>query len=106
MLQYCWISLFSIPFIKTNSFPVFKFACIHCLSLISSLLLIIFMIGLSVSIRGFPSKFLKYSFHKCILSSWLVVFNLVLGGLISFTVCHAIQYCLSSTKFLILLIWF
>ena len=60
--------------------------------------------------RGFPSKVLKCSSHMCIHSSWLVAFSLALGMffliLTSFTACHAIRNCLSSSEFLIFLIWF
>ena len=80
-------------------------SCINC----PSWLLIIFMIGLSVTLGYFPSKFLKCSFHKCLHSFWLAAFSFALEVLFllltSFTVCHTIQDCLSSTKFLILLIW-
>ena len=76
----------------------------------SNWLQIIFVIGSCVTFGGFPSKFSKCCFHKCIHSSWLVAFSLALGVrfllLTSFTVCHAILDCLSSTKSLILLIWF
>ena len=87
-----------------------SFSCINCPSLMSSWLLIISMIGSSVTFRGFPSKFLKCCFYRCIHSSWLAAFSLALAVffllLTLFTVCHAIQDCLSSTEFLILLIWF
>ena len=76
----------------------------------SNWLLIIFVIGSCVTFGGFPSKFSKYYFHRCIRSSWLVVFSLALAVLFllltSFTVCHAILDCLSSTESPILLIWF
>ena len=68
------------------------------------------MIGSFVTFGGFPSKFLKCSFHRCIWSSWLAAFSLVFAVLFllltSLTVCHVTQDCLSSTKSLILLIWF
>ena len=67
------------------------------------------MIGLLVTLGNFPSRYLKCSFHFCIRSSWLVAFSSALEMLFllltSFTVCHAVQGCLSSTEFLILLIW-
>ena len=79
-------------------------------SLMSSCLLIIFMIGSCVTFGGFPSKFSKCCFHSCIRSSWLVAFSLALAVLYLlltlFTVCHAILDCLSSTESLILSIWF
>ena len=80
-------------------------SCVNCPSLMSSWLLIIF-----VTFGGFPSKFSKCFFHRCIHSSWLAAFNLTLAVLFlvltSFIVCHAILDCLSSTEFLILMIWF
>ena len=76
----------------------------------SNWLLIIFVIGSCVTFEGFPSKFSKCCFHRCIRSSWLVAFNLTFAALFllltSLTVCHAILDCLSSIEYLILLIWF
>ena len=69
-------------------------------------LLIIFVIVSRLTFGGFPSKFSKCCFHRCIRSSWLVAFAVLFLQLHSFTVCHAILDCLSSTKSLILLIWF
>ena len=63
----------------------------------SSWLLIIFLIGSSFG--GFPNKFSKCCFNSLALA---VLFLL----LTSFTICHVILDCLSSTKSLILLIWF
>ena len=85
-------------------------SCVNCPSLISNCLLIIIMIGSCVTFRGFPSQFWKCCFHSCVHSSWLVAFSLAFTVLFllltSFTVCHAILDYLSSTKSLILLIWF
>ena len=85
-------------------------SCINCPSLMSSWLLIIFVIVSGITFRGFPSKFSKYCFHRCIRSSWLVALSLAFAMLFllltSFTVCHAILYCLSFSESLILLIWF
>ena len=85
-------------------------SCVNCPSLMSHCLLVILLIGLCVTFRGFPSKFSICCFHSCIRSSWLVAFNLALEVLFllltSFTVCHGIRDCLSSTKSLILSIWF
>ena len=85
-------------------------SCVNCPSLMSSWLLIIFVITSSVAFRSFPSKFWKCCYHKCIHSSSLVTFSLALTVLFLlftlFTICHAILNCLSSTEFLILLIWF
>ena len=76
----------------------------------SNCLLIILVIGSCVTFGGFPSKFSKCCFHSCICSSWLVAFSLAFEVLFlvltSFTICHAIWDCLSSTESLILLIWF
>ena len=85
-------------------------SCINCPSLMSNCLLIILMIGSCITFGGFLSKFLKCCFHSWFCSSWLVAFSLAFAVLFllltSFTVCHAILDCLSSTEFLILLIWF
>ena len=85
-------------------------SCVNYPSLMSSWLLIIFVIGSSVTFRGFPSKSSKCYFHRCIRSSWLAAFSLAFEVLFllltSFTVCYAILDCLSSTEPLILLIWF
>ena len=75
----------------------------------SGWLLITFVIGLSVTLGDFQSRFSKCSFYMCIRFSWLAAFSLALGELFLFltpiTVCHAIRDCQSSTEFLILLIW-
>ena len=85
-------------------------SCVNYSSLMSSWLLIIFVIGSCLIFGGFLSKFLKYGFHMCIHSSWLAAFSLTLSVLFLlltlFTVCHAILDCLSSTESLILWIWF
>ena len=74
-------------------------------SLISNSLLIILVIGSCVTSGGFPSKFSKCCFHRCIRSCWLVAFCLALAVLFllltSIIVCHAILYRLSSTESLI-----
>ena len=86
-----------------------SFSCVTCTSLMSNCLLIILVIGSCVT-GGFLSKFSKRGFHSYIRSSWLVAFSLALAVLFlllnSFTVCHAILDCLSSTESLILSIWF
>ena len=73
-------------------------------------LLIILVNGSWVTFGGFPSKFSKCCFHRCIRSCWLVAFSLGLAVvfllLTSFIVCHAILDCQSSTESLILSIWF
>ena len=85
-------------FVRTTS----SSSCVNYPSLVSSWLWIIFMIGSSVTLGDFPSKFLKCSFHKCIYSSWLGAFNFSLMVLFLlftlFTICHAIQDCLFSTE--------
>ena len=90
-------------FLRTTS----SSSCVNCPSLMSSWLLMIFVICSSVTLGDFPSRFLKCCFHRYIHSSWLAVFSLALVLLFllltSFTVCHAI---LSSTESLTLLIWF
>ena len=79
-------------------------------SLMSNCLLIILVISSCETFEGILSKFSKCCFHSCIRSSWLVAFTLALVLLFllltSFTVCHAILDCLSSTECLHLLIWF
>ena len=81
-------------------------SCVNCPILMSSWLLIILVIGSYVAFEGFLSKFSKWCFHWCIRSSWLVAFTVLFFLLTSFTICHAILDCLSSTVSLILLIWF
>ena len=85
-------------------------SCVNCPSLMSSWLIIIFMVSSCITYGGFPSKFSKCYFHWCIRSYLLVAFSLAFIVLhlllILFTVCHAILDCLSSTESLILLIWF
>ena len=86
------------------------YSCVNCPSLMSNWLLIIFVIVSCVTFGGFPSKFLKCYFHRCIRFCWLVAFSLAFVVLFflltSFIVCHAILDCLSSTESLILSIWF
>ena len=103
-------------FIKPCFFPILIFlgtesssSCVNCPSSMSHWLLIIFVIGSCVTFGGFPSKFSKCCFHRCIRSSWLVAFSLAFTVLFllltSFAVCHAIIDFLSLTESLILLIW-
>ena len=70
-------------------------SCVNCPSLMSCWLSIIFVIGLSVTLGDFPSRFLKCSFHICTRSSWLAAFILALEELFllltSFTVCPVIR---------------
>ena len=102
----CPATLLFLIFLCTESSSSY----VNCPSLISNFLLIIFVIGLCVTFGGFPSKFSKCCFRSCIRSSLLVAFSLAFAVpfllLTSFTVCHAIIDCLSSTESLILLIWF
>ena len=94
-------------FISTTSI----FSCVKSPGLMSTWLLIIFMIfEWSATLGNFPqSRFLKFCFYKCIRSSWLIAFSLTLAVifllLTSFSDCHAILDFLSSTESLILLIW-
>ena len=85
-------------------------SCVNSPSLMSNCLLIILVTGSCVTFGGFPSKFSKCCFHRCIRSGCLVTFSLAFAVLFllltSFTVCHAILDCLSSTESLILSIWF
>ena len=78
-------------------------------SLMSKCLLIILMIGSWVTSEGFPSKFSKCCFHRCIWSCWPEDFSLAFVVLFllltSFIVCHATLDCLSSTESLILSIF-
>ena len=74
-----WISLFfhtsrgisSRPaaFLFLISISTTSSSCVNCLSLMTSWLLTTFVIGLSVNLGDFPSRFLKCSFHICIRSS-------------------------------------
>ena len=65
-------------------------SCVNCPRLMSNCLLIIFVIGSCVTFGGFPSKFSKCWFHRCICSCWLVDFSLAFAVLFllltSFTV--------------------
>ena len=78
--------------------------------LMSNCLLIIIVIGSSVTFDGFLSRFSKCCFHSFIRSCWLVAFSLALAVLFLlltlFIIRHAILDCLSSTESLILWIWF
>ena len=51
---------------------------VNCPSLMFIWILIIFMIGLFVTLGNFPNRFLKFSFRMCIPSSWLPAFSLAL----------------------------
>ena len=64
-------------FLRTES----SSSCVNCPSLMSCWLLIIFVIGSSVTFGGFPSKFSKCYFHRCVRSSWLAAFILALAVL-------------------------
>ena len=85
-------------------------SCVNGPSLMSNCLLVILVNGSCVTFGGFPNKFLKYCFYRCIRSCWLVVFSLPFAVLFhlftSFTVCYAILDYLSSTESLILSISF
>ena len=83
-------------------------ASINCPSLMSSWPLMWFFIVLSGITGGFHWR-LKCSFHLLSLSSWLgaltFAFEVLLFLLTSFLFCHDIFERLSSTTFLISLIW-
>ena len=84
-------------------------SCINCPSLMSRWLLMIFVIGSSVTLVDFLSRLLKCSFRMYIRSSWLTAFSFVLAVffllLTSFIVRQTIRDGLSSTEFLILFLW-
>ena len=64
---------------------------VNCPCLMLSWLLIIFVIGLSVTLGNFPNTFLKCFFHICIHSSWLAAFSFCSGSALPFThflFCH------------------
>ena len=79
-------------------------SCVNSPSLMSSWLVIIFMMNSSVTLGDFPGRFLKCSFLKCICSSWLAIFSLALAVLFlllaSFTICHAFRDWIFSIEFL------
>ena len=68
-------------------------------SLMSNCLLIILVIGSCVTFGGFPRRFSKCCFHRCILSCWFAAFNFALVVLFllltSFIVRQVILDCLS-----------
>ena len=113
------LSYFWKYFVKVYNFSAFNFfnsssSSVNCPSLISSWLLLFicflfvffflfFSVALSVISGGFPSRLLKCSFHFCNLSSWLAAFRFL--SLTSFSACHSNRYFLSTTEFLISLIW-
>ena len=112
-------------FVKACSFSAFNFFQCYvkfflCPILVSSWQLIIFIIGLPVTLGKFPSRFMKCSFYICIHSSLMAAFNFALKTLLlllpSFTVCHAIHFCFGwysicsclhvvSNKVFIVVIW-
>ena len=96
----------SLIFLRTES----SSSWVNGPSLMSTCLLIILVIGSCVTFGGFPSRFSKCCFHSFILFGWFAAFNFALAVLVllltSFIVCQAILDCLSSTKSLILSIWF
>ena len=57
-------------FLSTTS----SFYCINCPRLISCGVLIVFVIGASVTLENFPSRFSKCCFHRCIRFSWLATY--------------------------------
>ena len=80
--------------------------CVNCPCLMSIWLLIIFMIGSCVTFGSFPRKFLKMLFPQ--VYSFFLAVNFQLSFLGALPSAHFVYClpCLSSTKSLILLIWF
>ena len=77
------VAFMFLIFLRTESIS----SCIYYPSSIPSWLWIIFVIG---SCWGFPSKFSKCCFHKCIRSSWLATFSLALPS--AYFVCRLLCY--------------
>ena len=97
--------LFSIFLITQSSS-----SCLNCPSLMSTWSLIFFAIGSPVTYRGFPCKFSESCFQRvsfsCLLRAFSLAFKVFFLLLNSFTVCHVILDCFSSTEYQILYIWF
>ena len=92
-------------FLRTES----SSSCVNCPSLRSNCLPIILVIDSCVTFRGFPSEFSKCCFRSCIRSRLIALclaFTVLFLLHPSFTVCHAILDCLSSTESLMLSIKF
>ena len=90
-IEPCCLSIFNFfSTVSTSSW-------VNGPSLMSNCLLIILVIGSWVASGGFPSKFSKCCFQRCIRSCWLVAFSLALAVLFllltSFIVYHAILGC-------------
>ena len=64
---------------------------VNCPSLISCWLLIILVRGLSVTLKEFPSRFLKFSFHICIHSSFLAAYHFALKVLFHLLSLHLLS---------------
>ena len=104
---FCWVlQLFCFyTFCFSN---ISSSSSVNCSSFMSSWLLIIFY-RFIIDFRRRSSRILKWSFHFWRLSSWLVAsillsmwFSILLTA---FTRRHDNSDCLSSTKYLILIIW-
>ena len=96
MVLQCWSStllnclIFHTPGGISSSPAVFLFliflstesssSCVNGPSLMSNCLLIILVIGSCVTFGGFPSKFLKCCFYRCIRSCWLAAFSLAFAS--------------------------
>ena len=86
--HYCIsLSFILLYFMEACSFSVFlgfffltvsSSSSINCPSLMFRSLLIIFLVVLSMTLRGFLNRLLKCSFHFCIFSSWLAAFSFAL----------------------------
>ena len=80
-------------------------SAVMCPSLMSYWMLIISSVSLSVNSEKFPRLILDVSFHFWNLFDFSLDLEVLFLTLTLFTVFHANWDCLSSTVFLILLIW-
>ena len=96
------------PFLFLIFLSTTSSSCVYYPRLMSSWLLMIFVIGSSITSGDFPSRFLKCRFQRYIRSSYLTTLGLVPAVLFirltSFTACYAIRDCLSSAGSLIFII--
>ena len=75
---------------------------VNCASLMSSCLIILFVVDLSETFLEFPSRFLEC----CFLYSWLAAIRIALQVFfLSLSSFFVFRDCLSSSEFPILLIW-
>ena len=104
-------------FVEAYSFSVFNFFFLYCVMFFLrklskfdvKLAIEIYEWCLAVISEGFPSEFLKCSFHFWSLSSWQAALSFALEVLFFplslFTLCDVIRDCLSFIEFLILSMW-